>query len=176
MKKNTLILFALLSILILSCDNNENNNDSIIRFEGITEVNDGGISTGNTDETDWRLDDEWTEQEENIFINILNNKKTYSLKNSDEIKINPAYPNPCNDFVRLSFSFTEGTTLKIALVNQNLEVISYVSFDDYLNNTNITYDLSQLNLKNNTIYRFYYKFEQSDGSALKGHGDIKISQ
>lgn len=175
MKKNTLILFALLVILFIACNDEENSNDPIIQFEGITEVDDGGISTGNTDETDWRLDDEWTEQEENIFLNILNDKKLYSLINSNEVSINPAYPNPCINFVRLSFSFTQGTTLKIALVNPNLEVISYMSFGDYLNNTNITYDLSQLNLKNNTIYRFYYKFEQANGSVLKGHGDIKIS-
>lgn len=167
---NTLIILSIL-IISLGCDQDEN---SLMKFSGITVTDEQGVSTGYTDITDWNLDDTWTDKEEAIFGDITLSSIKKETNSTVDISIQPAFPNPCADYVNLSFSLTPGTVFHIALVNQNLDVISYISIDDP-ERTMISYDLSQHRLKNNSIYRFYYKFV-SGGAEFKGHGDIKFEE
>ncbi len=171
MKK--LFIFMVLISTIVAC--NDDNESTLIKFEGITETNENGESTGSVDKSDWNLNDIWIDKEESIF-DYVTYEDTKNNKSGSEYScaFAPAYPNPCSDVFNLHFSFTKGCILKIALVDQNLNIKSYVEIND-LSTNSLTYNISMLSLANNNIYRFYYKFEHADGTIQKGHGDIKVS-
>ncbi len=174
-KRLAAIVTVVLFVVLFSCDKTEDKEIISADFSGITETDNQGNVIGKIDNTDWQLDDEWSEKEEAIF-NLTSNKTVEQDASylEDDIIINYAYPNPCDNYVIITFSFSPGTLLQLALVNNDFELIYYYTAD--YTESLIYVDLSELDLQNNTIYRFYYQFVRPGSTTYKGHGDIKIER
>lgn len=174
-KKFPILISILLLVVSFSCDKTEDADIKSSSFSGITETDSQGNLIGNIDETDWTLDDEWSEKEEaifDVFSKNTNITKLYYFE--DDIIINCAFPNPCNNYVIISFSFLPGTLLQMALVDNDFKLIDFYTADYSVGMIYI--DLTELELQNNSIYRFYYRFVRPGSYTYKGHGDIKIER
>jgi len=164
--------FLILSLVVLfsSCTDDLS---SEISASGITETDEYGSNCGLVDQTDWRLDDKWTKQEEDLFsaTNAIGKSATFDYSMSDIVPVPPqlniiAYPNPFMDRIMLSVRSFNHYSIRVIDTNLNV-VISY----DNLTAESLTINSTSA-MGNNQIYRIYYKL-YSNEITYRGHGDIR---
>ncbi|MEI6348418.1 MAG: hypothetical protein WCP69_10780 [Bacteroidota bacterium] len=173
MKINTLLFFCLITIGFSSCKkdtNSDTSNNTISpiypKISGITFRDDFGQLLGETDSSDWRIDDQWSQIEKNLFINSNFNSDC----NFSNISVY-CYPNPSPNRVEIAFC-PEDTTLNIELnvVNQRFQKIYSKEFSNQ-NLLNLKFDSLAPNLLD-TIFRVYYRITNNDNCVRCGHGDV----
>src|SRR6185369_5499679 len=155
MKKKILILTVILGTLFLSCKKEKNNpNNSInttgqcVTIYGYTSKDVTNASTGITDTTDWRLDDNWTQCERDLFGGT--NYNTACIFD-DTLLSNPSgYPNPTTNL----FHFDIGRHI----ISSDTNLINSIIHHD----STITVDLLVLNQRNQQV-----GFIHSNKNAVK---------
>lgn len=173
MKKNKLLLFCIILFLFNSCKkdtNSASNSNTIInlnpKISGITSRNEFGELLGETDSTDWRTDDQWSQIEKNLFSNINYNSNC----NFPEINV-AGYPNTFSNRINLAF-FPQDTSIDIEInvVNQRFQKIFSNGYSHqnllYLNFDSLAPSFSD------TIFRVYYRITNNDNCISCGHGDV----
>lgn len=158
-------IFILITILIISCESNKNDEKKeIIIFNGFTSTDDfGNILT--SDPTDWKLTDVWNLKESSLFAEKRNSTCTSNILDYSII----AFPNPCADIINLDLNFPTGFAITLRIVDRYYN--SLLSLDN-ITSKNLSILVSDFNITNDTI-RIYYKF-LGVNCELNGHGDIKI--
>jgi len=160
MKQLTCVLVLLLLIGIgTSCDKGPDPNGPIV-FEGLTLIDENGLVLG-FDSDDWRLDDEWRDDEAALF---MENKSTDCNDAAGWDII--GYPNPSDGQFFIQMAKPESVRLAYRLVDEDLNVL--ISRDSIFN------DVIIVNARNFLIQdtvRMYYKL--IDGECeYRGHGDL----
>jgi len=174
------ILFVFLFFSLFACKKEETE----IAFSGITYTSGTGEIMGSVDQSDWRLDDVWTDHEKSIFysdefseLSLLENNNSFVLKSAYEIvpleNFFPAYPNPVQYQFSLSI-YRSASIFKLALVNSSFEILTAIQHNEF-SGGNFNFDVSERSaFQAETIYRVYYLFEYIDRETEYGHGDILI--
>lgn len=162
--KKFFILFIFL-IPICACIEDDNDENKI-EFTGISEYNEDGAVNGELDNTDWNFNDEWEEQEQNLFGDLSLDICTYD-ESSFSIM---AFPNPCTDKVNLNVLLPFNTSIMIKLVDKDFNVI-YENDEVVSSRLQISMDYFDLE---NEIVRVYYKMI-GESCELRGHGDIQVN-
>jgi hypothetical protein len=156
-------------LIASSCvENSEDDNppmDDTIFFTGITPTDPNGLALGDPDPTDWRFDDEWTEQEAALFPE----EPTFALGCMPNINYEiMAFPNPSNGIFSLLFQKESTTQVELRLVNEDFNTL--ISIDE------VAQDIIQLNAGTFGIkdtVRLYYRFIEGN-CEYRGPGDIVI--
>ncbi len=161
-----MIIITIIIFLTFSCEweKVDNNADATITFNGITETTANGELISQ-DKSDWKLQDNWNDKENSLFID---KKENFCIVDNDNYSI-ISYPNPCNGIFKLYISKPDECRLGFRIVDRNFNVL--FSKDSIFSNE-MGINLNEFGISNDTV-RMYYKFFGSD-CELKGHGDIKI--
>ncbi len=181
--KTCYCLLLLGFFFIASCKKEDNNNNNTtppapcFTLGGYTGRDDTGALTGITDTTDWRLDDTWTQCEQDTFGGSgFNTACTFH----DSLMAEPyAYPNPTNGVFRINIGVEVMDSLlamrdtaikvKLVLLNQRSQKLLTVNTNKYKLKTS-TFSLG--GTSTDTIYRIYYQLTDTTGCVRLGHGDI----
>jgi hypothetical protein len=170
----TLILF-LLTLGACSKDKTpqpSGNNNVVLflpEFSGYTATDNVGSLTGVTDTTDWRLDDQWTAAEEELFDNYTT--YTVGCPADTNLSIHPAFPNPTGGLFTLIFTKDSATRVDLRIVDQADNIL--VTADSIYSNA-IQANVTGLT-GSDSLARVYYLFIKNDSCAYAGHGDIRIN-
>ena len=182
-----IILFTSLFALI-RCSSD----DDIASFDGITVTNEFAVISGNVDESDWGVDEDWNNQEASLFelnVETANNNTNIDISNFDvHPNLGPAYPNPSGGLVviqALNIDFNEG---ELVLVDNRYNAIvgpisitpgSEIQFQIEVRNQMASFFQTvgpsgpTPTVNSGQILRAYYYFRIEDQNVyLKGHGDI----
>ena len=142
---------------------------------GITRRNATSHIQGDPDPTDWTVDGNWNQQEQDLFKNLGLILNATPAPASTPIVF--AWPNPveAGKFVfRLETLKTE-VMLSYVMVNAKYQVVIPLQTTSTASRFwGFSFDVSSNDFKKGQLYRLYYVMH--DGKALfnKGHGDIKI--
>ena len=167
--KKLLIIPVLLCLCLLAC---KKENDSKFTFEGITLIDDNGNSVGYTDTTDWRTDDVFTMQEQQLF-DTLDFSRTHAVKSVSSIIADPFgkvvfYPNPAADMGNLMFYGSHKIFNMVIVDNTFSKVFTYRA----ANENDLRLNVSEFD---RGIYRAYYVYQDSASFIIgMGHGDIEL--
>ena len=166
-----IVLFGLSTALLVSACHElpETPENTKIYFTGITTMDSQGFPLGMTDTLDWRLDDQWVEQEAGLFPA---NNLSLCAKPSDSLEAYVVFPNPCSDAIYFGFRTPVGTDWYMRIVDENFNVLkSYDWITPPPNYNSIIFKTDSL--PKDTV-RLYY--EAIKGACIwRGHGDILIT-
>ena len=158
------VLVLLVVILLSYCKEKEDvaPGKAKIYFTGLTQT-DINAWPLTTDTTDWKTNDSWIKQEQELF------SKNYQSGCSQlyNYKI-IAYPNPSSGLLTFSINKPSTTYVEMSLVDENFNVLYYI---DSLTGSYITLNGANFGIKD-TI-RLYYRFIENN-CEFKGHGDILL--
>ena len=181
MKRFNIVIISVM-LMLLSCEK-DNKVKNIIEFEGISITDIYGSQIGAQDTTDWRFDDQWLYQENELFSNI----KSFPLCEPNENLGIIAFPNPCKGYFYVHVEKDYNYISIYRLVDKDFNIIR--SSDSVMDATfaiNLKECLSveivdempvciEEQPPSDTIYRLYYMIKNiKKGCIYKGHGDIKI--
>jgi hypothetical protein len=168
-------ILILLFFLMASCEKEK----GVIEISGFTFCDENGDYIGEIDTTDWRLDDKWSEQIENLFkeSSFKSGQDEYNQFKGivlGEKDVYPAYPNPFKDI--FIFSVVKQDTsgrIEIIIVDDDLNIKQSLGFDFEADKINVAFNTSAIGYKSKHAYRIYYKLTYSNSVCNRGHGDIK---
>ena len=192
MGTKSFIITFLVVFIFLSCK--KENSDSVTNtppsqctvISGYTGSDVTGAWTGITDTTDWRLDDNWTLCEHDLFGDTTN---ISNCTFNDTLLTNPiAFPNPTHDLFSFSigihFIGIDSTLLQsinhndslirvdLLILNQRLQPLSFVHTNKYQLN-HLTVSLNHIDpTTSDTLFRVYYILTDINNCMRTGHGDI----
>ena len=110
------ILFAVTFLLfVVNCKKDGRNK---INARAITQTDNLGNLIGTADPTDWRFDDQWSNEEFALF-NFADTVNRAGLLQADTVS-GIAYPNPATDVIRFTFATNKSTLIKIIIVDEDL--------------------------------------------------------
>lgn len=139
-----------------------------IYFSGLTKVDETGFPLGETDTTDWRLDDVWTDKEKALFP--ANTLLTCILK-EDSLDGVYLFPNPCKAVFTAGFKTSSGTSWHFRWVDEDFKVLKEYDWENP--EAGLNYLAIQTNGFPKDTIRMYYEVLQ--GVCIhRGHGDILI--
>lgn len=166
MIKNILISVAfIVSLIACSKDKEDAKKDSKIIFKGITMLDEMGNPLSNPDTTDWRFDDKWTTEEEDLFAvkNAGSNQKCLT-----QIIF---YPNPFQDLSIIHLNnFPNSSRMSIRLVNKDFKIL--LKKDSIYGSIYF----SPRDVSSYDTLRLYYKLTDALNFEHRGHGDILIKK
>lgn len=167
----TLVPYLLLLTCWLSqnaCKQDAVPTEETIYFSGLTTVDEIGVSLGQTDTTDWRLDDVWTDKEKALFP--ANTLLTCILKEDSLDGVN-LYPNPCKAVFTTRFETPSGAKWHFRWVDEDFKLLKEYDWENPAPGPN--YLSIQTNTFPKDTIRMYY--EVLLGICIyRGHGDILI--
>ncbi len=167
----TLVPYLLLLTCWLSqnaCKQDADPTEEAIYFSGLTTVDETGVSLGQTDTTDWRLNDVWTDKEKALFP--ANTLLTCILK-EDSLDGVYLYPNPCKAVFAAGFRTSSGTSWHFRWVDEDFKVLKEYDWENPPAGLN-TFIIQTNTFPKDTI-RMYYEVLQGN-CIFRGHGDILI--
>lgn len=192
MKKGTFLTLLLLVFVLIRCSND----DDVPAFSGITETDRFATITGNIDESDWQLDEVWTNQEAQLFDDVSENALNNNSNTLDfstlgfSSTLGPAFPNPSNGQViiqLLDSDFEEG---ELVIVDNRYNIVlgpasishssSGLSINVEVANQSASFFQgtapeggANISVSSGQILRVYYYYKLASPAVyLKGHGDI----
>ena len=163
MKKLNLLSVLIIYIFCISC--NKDKNESQIQISGITETDITGILIGSVDTTDWRFNDTWNQNVENLFIKN-NNEPTDKVLPQSYLAI--GYPNPSKSIMEFYFHSDSSMYYDFRIVDSNLKVI--IQLDSLKSGFALQGDTK---FAKGILYRLYYKI-YSTNKVYRGHGDFEF--
>lgn len=167
--QNTFLPALPLALLIfaLSCSDCDKEDEIVPlpEFTGFSLTDENGQAMSDPDLTDWRVNDEWIQQEKDLFdfpeLPIC----------SHNASALPAYPNPCGNVLNFYFISTESATGYFRVVDKDFNILADIDSVPFeaggkivaLNFSAITAD----------TVRLYYRIV--DGTCeYRGHGDVLV--
>lgn len=137
-----------------------------IEFKGITMVDENGQALSSPDPDDWAWDATWRKEEKELFPGLENVPSCYP---DEEIKVFPAYANPCNSSFTLTLNHEAETYWLFRLVDKDFNVLRLVDSVPFeLGYNSIAFQLGEI--PNDTLRLYYMAARQ--GCVFRGHGDI----
>lgn len=82
-----------------------------------------------------------------------------------------AYPNPSASVVAFHVAMEPGSYMDLRVARENLQVVLAV---DPITATLVQFRLDPMGLGNGELVRMYYRIVHPDGTANRGHGDVKF--
>ena len=188
-------LFLLSGLFMLSCrkDNTPTNNTTptpqpmpCIEITGYTAKDASNNYIGVVDSTDWRVDNYWSDCEQDLFGGSNFNT---NCSFNDTLLFNPSgYPNPTHDIVHIdigvqiistdsnyihAINHHDSTiTMDLLFLNEDLQQVGFVHTNKYAVRT-MSFSLDQMDgHPYNSKFRIYYKLTDAFGCVRMGHGDI----
>jgi hypothetical protein len=172
MRHHLLILAAL---LLASCTKDANppppatpaNPCGIV--SGISSRDVNGAPVLPPDTTDWRWSDDWCPAVEAMFADRP--AVTLNTTAPDSLQI-ICFPNPASySQFTLSFYRDDNSYVDIRFVNIHFELLGSI---ESLTTTSRTINAYTVGVSSSQTVRAYYRVVRPDGSAYRGHGDVKI--
>jgi hypothetical protein len=160
-----IIFVLLISITVLACSDKSNNSSGqTLDISGITHTDINGNINGTTDTTDWRL------HNGNPPYKILATlDQTGGIPDSFEVK--PAYPNPTDGLVTLTFAFPVAVSYQIRIIDKHKHTL--MRYDGTNDPGILTINWASTDSLGNAlpadVYRVVYAF-----NGLWGYGDIMV--
>jgi hypothetical protein len=151
-------------------------------FSGYTATDVLGDFLGISDTTDWQLNDQWNQCEQNLFTNTNYNSNCVF---DDTMLTRPnVFPNPTFDLFRFDIGIhfipsdsnlvNRDTLIKMDLVilNQRHEQLASIHTNKRdVRLMNFSLDMLD-NLPADTMFRVYYKLTDPNNCIRLGHGDV----
>jgi hypothetical protein len=162
--KKHLAFFTLTTLLLVSCESGTDKND----FTKITGRNAFAEPTGETDPTDWMMDEEWSDKEKKLFVKY-NSYKHPEIENVPMDVL--AYPNPVADlFFFHNPHINLQTKMHVRFVDKKFSVLYK---KDDIQAYSMTFDVRPY-AGDSKYVRMYYMLIRNDSCVAKGHGDWKL--
>ncbi len=165
--------FAFILIHSSSCKK-EISSTSTFDYSNFTVTDSSCLYVANVDSTDWTYDASWTTAE----TALLNFNDTISTLDSTAgyVQVSASCSNPSAGLFIMGTDVEKACSMKIAVVNNKLEVIHYrtakLTGGPMMHFFDFQYTGS---FHKNENYRMYYGFYTSkDSLYYKGHGDFRI--
>ena len=119
------------------------------------------------DTTDWRTTDTWCPWAEALFADLPAVTWVDTALNEPAIA---GYPNPCSDEFAMWFGNDTTARVDLRIINQASQLV--------YSRDSIAYHQMQiqtdgLGVTNGQLFRIYYRIVHPDGTAHRGHGDMK---
>lgn len=167
--KYQLWVMILVVTTVISCSLS---NDLTPQFTSITATNELGYLNGTPDYSDWKLNDEFTNQEKSLF-DTINFQRTFNpdiFPNLVSTELTQPgivlYPNPSTSIVKINY-YIDIQIVNVAIVNWKFERVYAARF---LKSKHFEVPVTQLN---QGFYRMYYVVQDSLYNVIHcGHGDI----
>lgn len=172
MKKGIVWIFLLILISNVQCKKNAARPSIDVSKITSTDMF-GNILTA--DNTDWQTDDQWTDDEQQLF----KQPDTTALAGTERsvLSLFPAYPNPLINQQAMQVRASKPCVLEMVITDNHLEIKKRYTIMVEPPSLNFVYMFDQSVFSNKTNYRLYYAFYSlSDGIFARGHGDIKINR
>jgi hypothetical protein len=173
-KNISITVFIFSALLFTSCGKQDNTEPvpDYPTFANYTSTDIQGQIISAADSDDWRKNDLWVGN----VASLISYSNNYVPCDADTQSIvYPAYPNPTNGIVNLSFDIEPTTAVTYRIVNQTFNVIaSGDTIKSTSNNLTIPVDLTA-QVTANELVRVYYAIIKNNSCAYRGHGDIKIN-
>lgn len=125
-----------------------------------------GAVMASPDTTDWRTSDDWCAEVEALFPEIPGLAWATEL---DSAMI-AGFPNPTGSHFALHVDDDTTTYADVRIVRQNLQVLHQV---DSMTATTYVFAMDTLGLTPGELFRVYYRIVNADGTAHRGHGDMR---
>ncbi len=139
-------------------------------FTGIYQRDINGQPFGASDTTDWGWKDAWCPEAEALFADrpavIVDTLPLDSF-------LAAAFPNPASDDLVLRFFRADTSHVELRIVNEQFQRL--YSTDSVVNNWHYI-DTDTVAEYRPQIVRVYYRLVHADGTAHRGHGDLKITE
>lgn len=134
---------------------------------GFTMRDEMGALMGVVDTTDWHTTDDWCPEVEDLFQPI----EGLTWASAPDSLAIAAYPNPSASQVAFQVDLETGSYMDLRIARENLQV---VHASDSLTATLHTFQLNTMGLDTGELVRLYYRIVHPDGTANRGHGDVKF--
>ncbi len=178
MLKNSFYFLLSLFFLNFGCkkpteDTVQNVVNTTIDVSKYTSTDVVGVSLGLIDNTDWTLDNAWTNTENAL----MQTPTAAQLLNTETatITLYPSYPNPLLETFSWGFKTTKTTLLQTVITDSLLNIKMRNFTTTNVGSNALAFLLTANDYTNNKNYRFYYGFYSLDaGLYYKGHGDLAI--
>jgi len=161
------VLFGGLAVLITGCGKH---NAAPVHpcgtVEGISAVDVNGVQVFPPDTTDWRTADDWCDEVEGLFPTIPGLVWTDELDSSAIM----GFPNPCQELFFLHLDNDTTTYVDVRIVNDQFQPLIAT---DSIGAPMILFDVDSLGLDTGDLFRVYYRIVNADGTAHRGHGDMR---
>ena len=151
----------ILSILIISCDSNYDNDNNncgenaiYSNFQSITHTDENGNILSNEDENDWQC-----------CIGEQLDKTTSMVPYGTSIS--PAYPNPSSGNIKIEFSNEVSTFINIYVINEYGDTVEIIIYNEFIPTGKHTFSW---NPSTEGIYRIILESEDED--LFYCYGDI----
>lgn len=166
MKKNIIVLLLAVAMTAVTCKRNT----SGIDITGYTSTDALGNPNGSQDNSDWTVNESWSNDVENLFSAIPTGNLTGT--NAGTVSMYPAYPNPCQNVYYLAVTPTTSCNMRFVIINENFAILQSGTVEAEPGINTYAIDISSISAG---LYRMYYSFEsQTIPMFHKGHGDIMI--
>ena len=134
---------------------------------GFSMVDVNGAAIMPPDTTDWRTTDTWCPWAEALFADLPAVTWVDTALNEPAIA---GYPNPCSDEFAMWFGNDTTARVDLRIINQASQLV--------YSRDSIAYHQMQiqtdgLGVTNGQLFRIYYRIVHPDGTAHRGHGDMK---
>jgi hypothetical protein len=147
-----------------------------INARSITSTDKLGNLIGTADPTDWRFDDQWS-NEVLALLDFADTVNRAGLLQADTVSA-IAYPNPAADVIGFTFATNRSTLIKMVIVDENLHpLVNYyqklIRSGQSFAFLNVQFDLTSNGFSSGNYYRIYYALYSESGLYKRGHGDFK---
>lgn len=158
-----LIFFA--SVFAVSCDSCDDDEPTLPEFTGISRTDDNGQPLSSLDESDWRTDGAWQQEEKDLF-----DFTELPLCNGDG-EVSPAYPNPCSSVLNFRFVSSADELAYLRVVDKDFNILlkaDSIPFQAGVKNIALNFSAFEPG-----TLRLYYRIV-GDGCEYRGHGDVIV--
>jgi hypothetical protein len=179
MKKKPLLFpaLAIFALVQITCQKDKNQAPkpvAKIDVSAITMTDPYGNPMWLKDSTDWREDENWTEEE----ISLFDTPDTMHTRNAKTgtVTVYPAYPNPLHREFGLSIRTSTATVMQLVFADSLLAVKNRYVLPVDSGSKSFRFRLDTSLFAAGTNYRLYYGFySRTDPLYYKGHGDLKLN-
>lgn len=162
-------------LLLLGCDKAEDDPTSPLpanpcgTVSGITARDNNGVPMGAADDTDWQFSDPWCPAVEALFADVPS--VTWVSNTGDSLWAG-AWPNPTANQFMLRFWRADTGHVDVRFVNDQFQLLwsqDTIRTDQWL------FRADTMGITTAQTIRAYYRLVHPDGTAHRGHGDLRIA-
>ena len=134
---------------------------------GFSMVDVNGQAMMPPDTTDWRTTDNWCPWAEALFADLPAVTWVDTALNEPAIA---GYPNPCSSVFTMWFGNDTTARIDLHIISHTSQLVYSL---DSITSNHIEIQADSLGVANGQLFRIYYRIVRPDGTAHRGHGDMK---
>ncbi|MBL7941096.1 MAG: hypothetical protein JNL43_17200 [Flavobacteriales bacterium] len=139
-------------------------------FTGIVQRDISGQAFGPGDGSDWAWKEDWCPEAESLFADRPTVELDTMLPDSF---LAVAFPNPAEDRFMLGFLRDDPSYVDFRIVNEQFQHL--YSTDSMIGDLHLV-DMDSIPGPRPQNVRVYYRLVHADGTAHRGHGDVRITE